>query len=160
MESVSKTTLTNDSPQATRCAALRADGNAAFKAGDFAKARKLYTAALSLIEDLPDEPVAKLEPTRRAQLLANRCQVNLAIGKEMDALADAQAACTSASGWPKAHYRLGTVLLQRKDYLKAYGAFKQGWHRAPLPAHRPARLCYADGPARARPRQSIRRTRS
>ena len=141
MESVSKTTLTNDSPQATRCAALRADGNAAFKAGDFAKARKLYTAALSLIEDLPDEPVAKLEPTRRAQLLANRCQVNLAIGKEMDALADAQAACTSASGWPKAHYRLGTVLLQRKDYLKAYGAFKQGWHRAPLPAHRPARLC-------------------
>ena len=72
MEAITTATPTNDSPQAARCAALRADGNAAFKAGDFAKARKLYTAALSLIEDLPDEPVAKLEPTRRAQLLANR----------------------------------------------------------------------------------------
>ena len=41
---------------------------------------------------------------RRAQLLANRSQVNLKLGREDDAQADAQAACESAAGWPKAYH--------------------------------------------------------
>ena len=117
-----------DSVHVDRLDRLRADGNAAFKAGNLQTAKKLYTAAISLAESMPDEPVAKLQPTRRAQLLANRCQVSLALERVVDALSDAQAACSSAPGWPKAHYRLGTVLLSRKEYLKAYGAFKQAWH--------------------------------
>jgi len=151
-----------DSVHVDRLDRLRADGNAAFKTGNLQSAKRHYTAAISLAESMPDEPVEKLVPTRRAQLLANRCQVSLALEKVAEALSDAQAsthphphphpschtsdrssssgsnhhpnhnsnqaACSSAPGWPKAHYRLGTVHLYRRDYLKAYGAFKQAWH--------------------------------
>ena len=131
MESVKDS---SDEPRSSRVDLLRADGNAAFKAGDLAKAKKLYSAAVSLIEGTPDESVEKLQPTQRAQLLANRCQVNMALERHTEALADAQAACRSAPGWPKAHYRLGMVLLARNlpgDYLKAYGSLKQAWHLDP-----------------------------
>ena len=73
-------------PRSSRVDLLRADGNAAFKAGDLAKAKKLYSAAVSLVEGTPDESVEKLQPTQRAQLLANRCQVNMALERHTEAL--------------------------------------------------------------------------
>ena len=75
-----------DSVHVDRLDRLRADGNAAFKAGNLQSAKRHYTAAISLAESLPDEPVEKLLPTRRAQLLANRCQVSLALDKVAEAL--------------------------------------------------------------------------
>ena len=82
---------TKDSVHVDRLDRLRADGNAAFKAGNLQSAKRHYTAAISLAESMPDEPVEKLVPTRRAQLLANRCQVSLALEKVAEALSDAQA---------------------------------------------------------------------
>ena len=79
-----------DSVHVDRLDRLRADGNAAFKAGNLQSAKRHYTAAISLAESMPDEPVEKLVPTRRAQLLANRCQVSLALDKVAEALSDAQ----------------------------------------------------------------------
>ena len=81
---------TKDSVHVDRLDRLRADGNAAFKAGNLQAAKRHYTAAISLAESMPDEPVEKLVPTRRAQLLANRCQVSLALEKVAEALSDAQ----------------------------------------------------------------------
>ena len=81
---------TKDSVHVDRLDRLRADGNAAFKAGNLQAAKRHYTAAISLAESMPDEPVDKLVPTRRAQLLANRCQVSLALEKVAEALSDAQ----------------------------------------------------------------------
>ena len=121
--------------------AKRAEGNAAFKAGEFARAVKLYTRALDAAEALPAPPTPeKLKPTPLAAVLANRCVAHARLAEAPDrsdadkkaseaaALADAHAAVAAAPNWPKAHYRLGQRHMHRKDFTKAHAAFKQGWH--------------------------------
>ena len=120
--------------------AKRAEGNAAFKAGEFARAVKLYTRALDAAEALPAPTPEKLKPTPLAAVLANRCVAHARLAEAPDrsdadkkaseaaALADAHAAVAAAPNWPKAHYRLGQRHMHRKDFTKAHAAFKQGWH--------------------------------
>jgi len=103
--------------------------NAAYKRGEYAVAVKKYGIALRLAAELPEQPrPGKLESTRQAQLLANRCMAYLALGEDRSALTDAEQAIRAAPGWPKAYFRHGTVLMRVKNYTKAYAAFKQGHH--------------------------------
>ena len=63
---------------AEECERLRLQGNEALKAGKAARAVKLYSLALASADELPEEKPRKKEPTRKAALLANRCQVRTA----------------------------------------------------------------------------------
>jgi tetratricopeptide (TPR) repeat protein len=106
--------------------------NDAFKKGDYKLAVKKYGVALKLAYELPEPKYpGKLQSTRSAQLLANRCMAHLALGDERSALTDAEQALRAAPDWPKAHFRHGTVLMRLKNYTKAYAAFKQGYHLDP-----------------------------
>ena len=106
--------------------------NDAFKKGDYKLAIKKYGVALKLAYELPEPKYpGKLQSTRSAQLLANRCMAHLALGDERSALTDAEQALRAAPDWPKAHFRHGTVLMRLKNYTKAYAAFKQGYHLDP-----------------------------
>eukprot|EP00967_Tisochrysis_lutea_P100108 scaffold149042_cov31-Tisochrysis_lutea.AAC.2 len=118
----------------SKCEELRLRANALFKAGEVEKARKLYTRALGLVEEAygsAPSTVAKGEATPAAQLYANRCQAALTLGDIGGALRDAGWACDAAPNWPKAHFRLGTVYLHKKQFADAYAAFKRASHLDP-----------------------------
>ena len=112
-----------------RCDRVKAQGNEAFKKERHAHARERYTAALNLARQANEKP-AKGLPTRVALCLANRSQVHLATEEPpyADALKDAEECTREGPGWPKGFYRLGQVYMKREEYMKAYSAFKQGWH--------------------------------
>jgi tetratricopeptide (TPR) repeat protein len=117
-----------------QCEDLRLRANAVFKAGDMDKARRLYTRALGCVEEAyggRSTVVAKGKPTPAAQLYANRCQAALALGDVGGALQDARWACDAAPDWPKAHFRLGSVFLHKKQFADAYGALKRASHLDP-----------------------------
>lgn len=115
------------------CERFRLRANAAFKAGRLKEARKLYTRALSRAEEACG-PSSCAVADAKARLLANRCLVALALDDFTDALRDAQGAVDAAPGWPKAHFRLGTVLLQKKQHVDAYASFKRASHLDPTNA--------------------------
>ena len=105
---------------------LQEAGKNAFKQQEFPRAIELWGEALAEASTLP-APIAKqLEANRTAQLLTNRCQAYLMLGNDDEALTDAEAACDAAPDWPKAYYRLGTVLLRRHEYGRAHAVLKQG----------------------------------
>lgn len=117
-----------------QCENLRLRANALFKAGDMDTARRLYTRALGYVEEAyasRSTRVAKGESTPAAQLYANRCQAALALGDVGGALQDARWACDAAPDWPKAHFRLGSVFLHKKQFADAYGALKRASHLDP-----------------------------
>jgi tetratricopeptide (TPR) repeat protein len=107
-------------------ARLQEDGKQAFKDNDLPRAIEAWSEAIEQVRSLPCPAPKKLESTRAAQLLANRCQAYLKLGKEEEALDDAEAACNAAPGWPKAHYRLGTVLHGRGQLQRAHAVLSQG----------------------------------
>ena len=107
-------------------ARLQEDGKQAFKENDLPRAIEAWSEAIEQVRGLPSPAPKKLESTRAAQLLANRCQAHLKLGKEEEALADAEAACDAAPGWPKAYYRLGTVLQGRGQLDRAHAVLTQG----------------------------------
>ena len=118
-----------DSEQREKADRLKASGNAAVKSGDHAAAIKHYTKALSAAAKLNEpSPTDKLQTNRVATIYSNRCASYLALGEEQKALADAEACAKEAPDWPKAHFRLGKVHMQKRSWLKAYSAFKRGWH--------------------------------
>ena len=102
--------------------------NAAYKRGEYALAVKKYGVALRHAAQLPERRPGKLECTRTAQLLANRCMAHLGLGDNRAALTDAEQAVRASPDWPKAHFRHGTVLMRLKSYTKAYASFKRGHH--------------------------------
>jgi tetratricopeptide (TPR) repeat protein len=106
---------------------LQEEGKAAFKQQDLPTAILHWSEALEQARLLHAPSPKKLQASRISQLLANRCQAHLTLGHADEALADAEAACDAAPGWPKAYYRLGTVLMRRKRYSRAHAVFKQGW---------------------------------
>ena len=107
----------------------RERANAALKAGDAHSARRLYTSAISLAEQLPfAPPPPKGMPSALAALLCNRCVANLALDETEAAMRDAEAAVKAAPRWPKVYFRLGTCLMRTKAFTRAYAAFKRGWH--------------------------------
>ncbi|TKA51225.1 hypothetical protein B0A53_05801 [Rhodotorula sp. CCFEE 5036] len=99
-------------PLSPEAEALKEEGNALFKAGDFDAAREKYSAAL---EQAPDHFI----------LLGNRA-FSILRSPSPDyeaALADAEAAVRIAPNWAKGHVRRGEALegLGRKDEaVKAY----------------------------------------
>ena len=115
--------------------ALKGAANEAFKRGSangdkdaLQLAVKKYGQALKKAERLEEPRPPRLTACRVATLLANRCQAHLALGDSMAALTDAEAAVRAAPEWAKGYFRLGSVQMRRKAFLKAYTAFKQGWH--------------------------------
>ena len=107
-------------------ARLQEDGKLAFKQQDLARAIEAWSDALAQVRSIPAPPPKKLEATRAAQLYANRCQAYMKCGREGEALADAESACDAAPGWPKAYYRLGTVLMERGQLERAHAVLSQG----------------------------------
>ena len=79
----------------------RADGNAAFAAGDYARADALYSLALDLTAD------AEL----RGTLFSNRSAARLQLGAAAGARADAAEAVRLRPQWPKARARLVAALM-------------------------------------------------
>lgn len=113
---------------ASRCDAFKAAGNEAFKRGENDVAVQKYSKALALAKNLEEPLPGKLQTSRLASVLANRCAAYMALGEDKAAFCDAEAAARAAPDWPKAHFRLGTVHMRRKAYTQAYSAFKRGWH--------------------------------
>lgn len=114
------------------CEEKRLKGNECYKLGKHKQAIKYYGSALVLAEDVfRGNQAPKGQPSVIAQLYCNRCMAHLAIGDSMSALRDAKSAVSSASGWPKSHFRLGQVLTARGAYMEAYASFKHAWHLDP-----------------------------
>ena len=113
-----------------RSDAAKALANEAFKAGDYKLAVQKYGVALKHAERAEDgqKKPGSLETNRTATVLCNRCVAQLSLGDVDAAFQDATAAVKAAPGWPKAHFRLGTVLMKKGAHMKAYASFKQGWH--------------------------------
>ena len=105
---------------------LQREGNDAFKAGDLPRAIRLWSEALSKAGELQAPSPKKLQASRSAQLLANRCQAHLSSGDTVSALSDSEAAVTAAPQWPKAYYRKGSVLMRMQDPAAAYTVFQLG----------------------------------
>ena len=108
----------------------KAAANEAFKRGDHKLAIKKYGFALKHAERAEEgQPRPDtMQTNRTATVLANRCMAHMALGDTDAALTDATAATKAAPGWPKAYFRLGNVLMAKGAHVKAYAAFKQGWH--------------------------------
>lgn len=106
---------------------LQQEGNQAFKCKELPLAIRLWGEALEESQALSEPLPKKLQSSRVSQLLANRSLAYLNHGDDRSALADAEAACDAAPGWPKAYYRLGCVLMHREQYARAHATFKQGF---------------------------------
>ena len=82
---------------------LRARGNAAFKANDFAGAVAFYTAALN-------DPSSTSQPTQAAVVLCNRSAAYLKQGLPQRALDDAEHSVALDGQSAKAHFRMALAL--------------------------------------------------
>lgn len=85
-------------------ARLRTLGNDYFLKGDFAKAEEVYT---SLLADFEKD---------HAIILTNRSAARLGLGKQDEALADAEQAIELDRKWIKAYYRKASALEALKRY--------------------------------------------
>ena len=91
---------------------LRAAGNAAFRAEDWAAAERLYTEAWEASEG------------RDALALCNRSAVRLRRGDVEGAAADAHEAVFVVPGYAKAHFRLAQALERAGAWREALGAVR------------------------------------
>nr|CAB3462558.1 unnamed protein product [Digitaria exilis] len=92
-------------------AALKDQGNAQFKSGNYLKAAALYTQAI------------KLDPDN-ATLYSNRAAAFLHLVKLSKALADAETTVKLKPEWEKGHFRKGCVLEAMERYEEAVSAFQ------------------------------------
>jgi len=107
-------------------ARLQEEGKQAFAKKDYRGAIDAWSEAITQARGIPCPAPKRLEASRVAQLYANRCQAHLTLGDDARALADAESACDAAPGWPKAYYRLGTVLAKLGRLSRAHAVFSQG----------------------------------
>jgi tetratricopeptide (TPR) repeat protein len=103
---------------------LKAEGNIAFKARDYAKAIEIYSRAVKLLPDLDDdddESLHRLTPEllrHAAIILCNRSAAYMGEKKAVAALADAQlAADYDSTNW-KAHFRAGLAFMHMEPRLE------------------------------------------
>ena len=122
------------------CELLRQAGNFQLRSGEVMTAISLYSIAIKLAKQIDESQTkAMIDDSQSklsilARLLANRCQAYLSLGEANLALSDAQVLIQEAPTWTKAHYRLGTVLLERGQKTQAYAAFKRASHLDPADA--------------------------
>jgi len=98
-------------PAADRAAARKAKGDESYSKKNFRDAYQHYSVAI------------EADPTSH-QLLGNRCQAYLKVGRLEPALEDAQRAVALAPEWPKGHYRLGCCLQRLERPGEAILAFE------------------------------------
>lgn len=98
---------------------LKEEGNAAFKAGDYATAVKCYTAALQQTD----------KDTHF--LFSNRSAAFLQMKQFVEALEDAEACIKLKPDWCKGYFRKGKVLMAEKKYNEAYSQFYTGLLKDP-----------------------------
>lgn len=106
--------------------AHNAEGNAAFKAGDFVKAKELYFKAVQA-----DGTVAKYR--------TNLCNALLKCGDPGMAVEEAAAAIAVDGSWVKGYYFKALALEELGDNARALAACEEGLH-----IHR-CRLCDSQG---------------
>jgi len=104
---------------------LKGEGNDAFRRHDNGKAKSLYTQALTTLAAECKADDALSSPPLKATLLSNRCQVFLALGVLDSALDDATDTVAIAPSWPKAHHRLGSVLMRTGEYTLAFESYQR-----------------------------------
>ena len=95
------------------CDELRAAGNAAYRAADWAAAERLYTEAWAA------------SGGRDCLALCNRCAVRLRRGDGAGATADAREAVRVAPYYAKAHYRLAQALERAGCWREALSAVRE-----------------------------------
>jgi len=87
-------------------------GNAAFKAGDHAKAIEFYTYATELD---PNNPI----------FFTNRSTAYFKMKKFDKSLRDANKAIAKDKAWAKGHYRRGIVLMEKEQFKEALVSLEQ-----------------------------------
>eukprot|EP01062_Namystynia_karyoxenos_P011244 TRINITY_DN14015_c0_g3_i1.p1 TRINITY_DN14015_c0_g3~~TRINITY_DN14015_c0_g3_i1.p1 ORF type:complete len:539 (+),score=146.58 TRINITY_DN14015_c0_g3_i1:87-1703(+) len=118
------------------------EGNRRFKEGDKDGAAGCFTKALQLLCEQPRK-VQDREQERKAVLYNNRAAALLALDKPDLACADAQRAVAVRPKWHKAHYRLGTALIQ----CGGHGAAEALREALSLLPAQPAEAAATDGAA-------------
>lgn len=92
---------------------LKAQGNAAFAAKDFAKAVDLFTQAI------------EASPQPNHVLYSNRSGAYASLKQYADAAKDAQECVKINPQWPKGYTRLGAAYHGEGDLLKAYDSYEE-----------------------------------
>ena len=105
--------------------AAKADADAAYKKCRYARAVKLYSAALSSF------PPKGKEGSGEAVLLANRSLCHLRLGEAATALSDAIAATIGAPNWAKGHARKAMAMQALGDHAAALEAIEQALRLTP-----------------------------
>ena len=105
--------------------AAKADADAAFKRQKYARAVRLYSAALSSF------PPKGKDGSGEAVLLANRSLCHLRLGEAATALSDALATTIGAPGWAKGHARKAMALQALGEHAPALEAIEQALRLAP-----------------------------
>ena len=101
---------------------VKALGDAAFRARDFAKAERHYTSALQRAADCAPPP----PPTLLASLHSNRAGTLAQLLRHEEALDDARAALRLRPSWARAHSRVGAALLSLRRWDEARAAYDAG----------------------------------
>ena len=101
---------------------VKALGDAAFRARDFAKAERHYTSALQRAADCAPPPPTTL----LASLHSNRAGTLAQLLRHEEALDDARAAVRLRPSWARAHSRVGAALLSLRRWDEARAAYDAG----------------------------------
>ena len=102
-------------------AEVKAQGDAAFKIGEFDVAVEHYTAAIELgLAASADKDVMKA-------LFSNRSGAYMSLKKHSEALTDAKQCTTLDSQWIKGHLRVGDAHDGLRNFTAAYNAYNAAW---------------------------------
>ncbi|KDN46107.1 TPR-like protein [Tilletiaria anomala UBC 951] len=115
---------------------IKAEGNAAFKAGNIEDAIEKYTAALTAAEEDVDED-GELKGLK-ATLLSNRATANSKLGKHEETVEDCDTALQLDSGYVKALRTRARAQLKLEKYEEAVRDFKQALEESSIGVDRSA----------------------
>lgn len=101
--------------------AAKAEAAKAFQKADYARAKRLYSVALSSFPDKAEHPA----------LLGNRSLCHLRLNESAAALSDALAATIAAPQWAKGWGRKAAALQAQRDYAGAMAAVETALELAP-----------------------------
>jgi tetratricopeptide (TPR) repeat protein len=104
----------------TKCQRLKAEGNAAFVAGKYGTAERLYSGALAAAEDAAAAPA---DAADRHKIYGNRSAARNSLDNYEDALTDALRALEICPTWVKGYHRKAVALIalgKMDDGVAAY----------------------------------------
>lgn len=121
--------------RSTLVARSREEGNTAFKSGNYAEAHTKYSISIAIASTRPTFEPAVYARDELSVALCNRAAASLALFKAKSdhpaanldlAQQDAEATIKVKKVWPKGHFRLGKVLQEQGQLVKAKESFLLG----------------------------------